>query len=163
MGPLEARAARNALAKASSVASRLEDGLVIGADTLVEKDGLVYGKPMNDLEAETMLRALRGSVHRVVTAVAVNDVKTGRVETGIEETRVHVRNLTDEEISMYVATGEPIGKAGGYAIQGIGAVLIDHIEGCFFNIVGLPIPRLSELLKRLGVDIFTLRRQAVGD
>ncbi|MFQ6053485.1 MAG: Maf family protein [Candidatus Bathyarchaeia archaeon] len=151
-GP-EEQVAENAAAKARKVAERLEEGLVIGADTIVVADGRVLGKPRSASEAKRMLRVLSGGVHRVLTCVAVVDAASGRMETDLVETIVRMRALSEEEIAAYVATGEPSGKAGGYAIQGVGALLVEELRGCFYNVVGLPLSILGILMKRFGVDI----------
>ncbi len=144
---------RNAAAKASAVAERLEDGVVVGADTIVVKDGLVLGKPCNPSEAAEMLRSLSGSDHRVLTGITVLDAETGKSRSDVVETRVRFLPLSDGEIRAYVGTEEPLGKAGGYAIQGLGAVLVSEICGCFSNVVGLPLSKLHVLLKDFGVHI----------
>lgn len=152
-GVPEERALGNASAKARRVAERIGKGLVVGADTLVVVDGRVLGKPGDASEAAVMLRSLSGRVHRVVTGLAVVDAASGREESDVVETMVRMRALSEEEVEAYVATGEPLGKAGGYAIQGVGALLVNEIRGCFYNVVGLPLSRLDGLLKRFGVHI----------
>jgi septum formation protein len=101
-----------------------------------------------------MLRNLRGVQHLVVTGLAVLDTDTGKTENRTVETRVFMRDIPDDELEAYVASGEPLGKAGGYAIQGSGAVFVERVEGCFFNVVGLPLPALYDVLKGFGVDIW---------
>lgn len=152
-GEPEKRALENAEVKARRVAERVGEGLVVGADTVVVVDDRILGKPRDASEARVMLRALSGRVHRVITGIAVVDAVSGRAEADAVETLVHMRPLSEEEIAAYVATGEPIGKAGGYAIQGVGALLVEEIQGCFYNVVGLPLSRLEELLRRFGVRI----------
>jgi len=141
----------NSLAKAMRVAGDLEEGVVVGADTVVVKDGRILGKPQSPSEAEEMLKALRGTVHRVLTGISVVDVGSGRRESVVVETRIHMLPLSDDEVDRYVATGEPLGKAGGYAIQGLGALLVDEVHGCFYNVVGLPLSRLNSVLRSFGV------------
>jgi septum formation protein len=143
----------NAFAKASAIAERLEEGIVVGADTVVVKGGGILGKPSDSLEAEETLRALSGSEHRVLTGVAVIDAENRVSKSDVVETRVRFLPLSEEEISAYVGTGEPLGKAGGYAIQGLGAVLVDEIHGSYYNVVGLPLSRLSVVLKEFDVHI----------
>jgi septum formation protein len=145
--------AENAFVKASAVAERLEEGIVVGADTVVVKGGEILGKPSDSLEAEETLRALSGSEHRVLTGIAVIDAENRVSRSDVVETRVGFLPLSEEEISAYVGTGEPLGKAGGYAIQGLGAVLVDEIHGCYYNVVGLPLSRLSAILKEFNVHI----------
>ena len=143
---------RNASAKASGVAAGLNAGLVVGADTLVVVDGTIMGKAEDPQEARAMLVALEGRMHRVLTGLAVLDAETGRREVAVVETKVWFHPLTCEEIGGYVSTGEPIGKAGGYAIQGAGGALVERIEGCFENVVGLPLLRLRSMLERFGLE-----------
>lgn len=152
-GRPEERVVENAVAKARRVAEKLGEGIVVGADTVVVVDERVLGKPRDASEAEEMLRILSGCVHRVLTGVAVVDAASGRTEAEVVETFVRMHGLSGEEISTYVATGEPLGKAGGYAIQGVGALLVEEVRGCFYNVVGLPLSRLDALLKRFDVYI----------
>ncbi|MHB1421231.1 MAG: Maf family protein [Bacillota bacterium] len=142
-----------ALAKAVSVADGLTDGLVIGADTIVVLGERVLGKPSSPAEAATMLRLLSGCTHQVVTGVAVVDAATSRTLVDAETTSVFFRNLSEDEIEGYVASGEPLDKAGAYGIQGLGALLVKEIHGCYYNVVGLPLVRLAEMLKYFGVRV----------
>ena len=152
-GRPEEQVVENAAAKARRVAEQVGEGFVVGADTVVVIDDRVLGKPRDASEAKVMLRALSGSVHRVITGIVVVDAVSGRAEADVVETMVHMRPLSEEEIAFYVATGEPFGRAGGYAIQGVGALLVDEVRGCFYNVVGLPLSRLERLLKRFGMHI----------
>ena len=127
------------------------DCLVIGADTIVVLDGEVLGKPADQAEARRMLRALSGRWHQVFTGLVTLHREKNR--TAFEMTRVHFRPLTDREIDAYVQTGEPMDKAGAYGIQGLGAIFVDRIEGCFYNVMGLPLPRLALLLKEYGINL----------
>ncbi|MFB0558651.1 MAG: nucleoside triphosphate pyrophosphatase [Candidatus Bathyarchaeia archaeon] len=145
----------NSMAKALRVAEGLEAGIVIGADTVVVKGGTILGKPESPSDVEEMLRSLRGSVHRVLTGIAVVDAESGHTESEVVETRVRMLPLSDVQIRLYVETGEPIGKAGGYAIQGLGAILIEEVHGCFYNVVGLPLSKLNEVLGRFDHQIFS--------
>ena len=156
-GRPEDQAVGNAVAKARKIAEQMEEGIVLGADTVVVFEGRVLRKPRDASEAKDMLRTLRGKVHRVLTGMAVVDAVLGRLETDLVETLVRMRPLSDEEIAAYVATGEPFGKAGGYAIQGVGGLLVEEVRGCFYNVVGLPLSRLDSLLKRFGVHILSLQ------
>ncbi|MBA7612625.1 dTTP/UTP pyrophosphatase [subsurface metagenome] len=142
---------RNAKAKADHVASKLDEGVVIGADTIVVLGDTIIGKAMTDQEATEMLTALQGRTHRVLTGLAVVDASSKRMETDVVETVVTFQSLTEDEVARYVATGEPLGKAGGYAVQGLGAVIVEEVHGCFYNVVGLPLFRLSMLLETFGV------------
>ncbi len=122
------------------------DGLVVlGADTTVVLDGEILGKPVDKADAARMLRALSGRTHRVITGVAV--ASTRGVEAAAEVTEVWFRELSDGEIAEYVETGEPMDKAGAYGIQGRAGKWIPRIEGCYFNVVGLPLARVSAMLE----------------
>lgn len=136
--------------KAKAVAREHPRALVIGADTVVVLDGEILGKPSDAREARRMLARLSGRTHHVYTGVAVVDGESGRSESCAEVTAVTFGRLTDEQIERYVQTGEPLDKAGAYGIQGIGATLVERVEGCFFNVVGLPLFRLSRLLEAFG-------------
>jgi len=143
----------NALAKARSVQGEGE-GLVVGADTVVYIDGTILGKPASEDEAHTVLEALSGRVHTVFTGLAVVDAG-GREEVGCEETRVNMMELSGDDIRRYVETGEPMGKAGAYAIQGLGAVFVEEVDGCFYNVVGLPLSLLWRVMRGMGYDPFS--------
>ncbi|MGQ9511868.1 Maf family protein [Thermodesulfitimonas sp.] len=150
-----------ALRKAQAVAAKLEEAaLVIGADTVVVHRGRVLGKPRDATEACRMLRKLQGECHTVFTGVAVVAVPEGRAVAAHAATRVCFAPLSDAEVAAYVATGEPLDKAGGYAAQGLGALFIRRLEGCYFNVVGLPLHLLGEMLKGFGVNL--LLRQDEG-
>ncbi len=150
------RVMENALAKARSVLGNVDMGLVVGADTVVYIDEKILGKPSSDDEARMMMATLSGRVHRVFTGLAVIDAESGREEVGCEETQVHMMELSDEEISRYVESGEPMGKAGAYAIQGLGAVFVERVVGCFHNVVGLPLSLLWKMICDMGYDPFSL-------
>jgi septum formation protein len=150
------RVMENALAKARSVLGNVEEGLVVGADTVVYIDERILGKPSSDDEARRMMETLSGRVHRVFTGLAVIDTESGREEVSCEETQVHLMKLSDEEIGRYVESGEPMGKAGAYAIQGLGAVFVDRVVGCFHNVVGLPLSLLWKMVSGMGYDPFSL-------
>ena len=145
----EEEAVRFAEEKALSAAGGGEPRILLAADTLVAGEGAPFGKPAGPEEAARMLRALSGRWHRVVTGVCLLDRKTGRRETGAETTRVLFRELGAAEIDAYVSTGEPLDKAGAYGIQGRGALLVERIEGCYANVVGLPLVRTRETLRAL--------------
>lgn len=150
----EVYAVRVALDKARAAASRTKNGIVIGADTIVVLDNMILGKPKDSADAAIMLRMLSGKVHRVVTGLAIVDAASGKMETRVEITNVLFRNLSERDIASYVATGEPLDKAGAYGIQGKGALLINRIEGCYFNVVGLPLAALYDVFVRFGVEIW---------
>ncbi len=139
----------NAVEKARAAAARHrgEDAVVLGADTEVVLDGSVLGKPGGEAHAREMLRRLSGRSHAVVTAYALVDCTTGRELVRSVETDVTFRHLTDDDIDAYVATGEPLDKAGAYGIQGRGAVLVDRIDGDYFTVVGLPLADLAAALR----------------
>jgi septum formation protein len=150
----EACARRLALSKAREVAGRLAHGLVIGADTVVACEDRSFGKPRDGDEALAFLLALAGRTHRVITGVAVVDAETARAEIEAAVTSVVMRPFGADEAARYVATGEPMDKAGAYGIQERGALLVEGIQGDYFNVVGLPIALLAVLLGRFGVDLW---------
>jgi septum formation protein len=144
-------AAELALAKARQVAAaRRRRATVLGADTVVVLEGRVFGKPADDAEAAAMLAALSGRTHQVITGVALIGPEPGREETVAVRTDVTFRTLSPEQIARYVASGEPRDKAGAYAIQGRAAPLITGLAGCYFNVVGLPLAIVAELLAERG-------------
>ena len=130
--------------KAHAVLARHKTGVIIASDTLVSLDGAPLGKPGDEAEAVRMLRALSGREHEVFSGVCLLNAATGREQTRVVRTEVTFRQLSEEEIRDYVATGEPMDKAGAYAIQGKGAHLVERYDGDFDNIVGLPVGRLLE-------------------
>ncbi|MFT5233183.1 MAG: septum formation protein [Candidatus Krumholzibacteriia bacterium] len=139
-----------ALAKAADVAARNGGRLVLGADTVVVLDGDILEKPVDEAEARQLLRRLSGRRHIVLTAIALIGGPAG--EAGIAEheaTEVDFLSLTDQVIADYVATGEPMDKAGAYGIQGYGALMVSGVQGCYFNVMGLPLARLGTLLRRV--------------
>lgn len=143
-------AERLAREKASSVSGRDSGVVAIGADTIVLLDKKILGKPANTVDAGTMLSLLSGREHTVVTAVAV--ARGRKVCSAVEEVTVKFRKLTNDEIDAYIATGEPMDKAGAYGIQGYGATIVERIEGDYFAVMGLPLVRLISLLAELGVS-----------
>ena len=152
--PPEEYVTASASRKACAVARDAENAIVIGADTIVVVGDEILGKPSDDEDARRMLRAIGGRTHQVCTGVSVISTRNGSQteKTGFECTDVTVRPLSAEIIDRYVATGEPLDKAGAYAIQGKGAVLIERINGCYFNVVGLPVYLVSRLLEEFGVE-----------
>jgi len=145
---------RLAEAKVRAVAERLqaapEEAIVIGADTTVEVGGRLLGKPRSAKNAREMLMKLSGKTHRVVTSVALLRLPDGAIKTATESTRVRFARMSPREIAAYVATAEPLDKAGAYAVQGIGGRFIERINGCYFNVVGLPLARVYRMLVSLG-------------
>ena len=149
----EAYAARVALDKARIAAKRAGEGIVIAADTIVVVGDSILGKPADAREAADMLTLLAGKEHRVVTALALMDAVSAKSLIRTSVTRVWFRDLTKKEIDAYVSTGEPMDKAGAYGIQERGALLVDRIEGCYSNVVGLPLSLLGEMLREFGVSL----------
>ena len=146
-------AERLARAKAAAVAERLGDDpgiVVIGADTIVVVDGDILGKPGDEAAAAAMLRRLAGRSHTVCTAVAV--AREQHLVSGVESVDVTFRALSDEDIARYIATGEPMDKAGAYGIQGYGATIVDRIAGDYFAVMGLALGRLVGLLREVGLE-----------
>ncbi len=144
---------RTAIKKAMAVAEKEENALVLAADTVVVLDDDILGKPKDADEAKAMLHRLEGREHIVITGIGIVDTNTGRTLSAVEQTIVYFYPLSDEEIDAYVATGEPLDKAGAYGIQGIGSLLVRRIEGDYFNVMGLPVSKLYRLLLKLDADI----------
>jgi nucleoside triphosphate pyrophosphatase len=142
-------AERLARAKAELVSALNRESVVIGADTIVVSDGNVLGKPHDEADAARMLRMLSGRAHIVMTAVAV--AHQARMVSTVENVSVTFRDLSDEEIASYIATGEPMDKAGAYGIQGYGATVVRRIDGDYFAVMGLSLVRLMELMAQLGI------------
>ena len=140
--------------KAAEVAATHPDQLVIAADTVVAVGGQVLGKPRDPEDAVRMLTALSGREHTVHTGITVR--LGGRAVTEAEATAVRFRSLTGEEIACYVSTGEPMDKAGAYGIQGLGCVLVEGISGDYYNVMGLPVCRLAQILSRFGIHTLAL-------
>lgn len=147
---LVAELARCKAAEIAAVWASPED-IVLGADTVVVLDGQVLGKPKNEADAAAMLRALSGRTHTVYTGVAL--LRGGEQRLHAERTDVRFRALTDAEIAAYIATGEPLDKAGAYGAQGYASLFVEHLDGDFFNVMGLPLCALGKLLKELDVSL----------
>jgi septum formation protein len=159
--PPAAHCERLAREKALAVAGRDPDAVTIGSDTIVVIDGRILGKPADDDDARRTLRTLSGRTHTVYTAVAAS--RRGDLVSSVERVAVTFRELADEEIAAYVATREPMDKAGSYGIQGFGATIVAGIDGDYFAVMGLPVGRLVRLLARLGVEYrFGPLRSAAG-
>lgn len=150
--------------KAEAVAHKYKNSLIIAADTFIVFRGKLLGKPHTPAEARKMLTLLNGKSHSVITGYSIFDTGTGKKLSRSVETKVWVRKMTAQEINAYVATKEPLDKAGAYAIQGLGASFIEKIEGDFFNVVGLPLHALIESLKKFGIHVLKhdRRRQTLG-
>ncbi|MDD2586568.1 MAG: Maf family protein [Syntrophomonadaceae bacterium] len=144
---------RIARQKAEEVASRYKDSLVIAADTIVVYNHQIMGKPEDEEDAFRKLSILSGNSHEVITALCIMNAARKVCDQEDEITRVYFRNITERETRAYIATGEPMDKAGAYGIQGIGSIFISRIEGCYFNVVGLPLSRLYIMLQRQGIDL----------
>lgn len=140
--------------KCAEVAAAHPKDLIIAADTVVSINNRVLGKPRTEEDAAQMLAALSGKLHLVYTGVTV--AKEGRTLTQHEVTSVRFRTLTQADIIRYIATGEPMDKAGAYGIQGYGSVLVEGISGDYYNVMGLPVCRLARMLARFGVDTLAL-------
>lgn len=150
-------ARRLAREKAQAVARRRRYGIVLGADTIVVLEGEILGKPRDTEDALAMLRRLNGNEHQVLTGVALLDVADGTVvreQVDVVCTRVWFRQVSEEHLRRYVNTGEPMDKAGAYGAQGYGSTLIERIEGCYFNVVGLPVSRVCAMLEAWGITAF---------
>ncbi len=148
----EEYAVRVALDKARTAARKAGEGIVLAADTVVVSGGALLGKPSSPDDAARMLKLLSGREHDVITGVAVIDAGKGFERTAFERTRVKFKALSDREIAAYVATGEPLDKAGAYGIQGKGALLVEKLDGCYFNVVGLPLTLAARLLEEFGLS-----------
>jgi septum formation protein len=143
----------HSLEKAQAVAERHRDAIVIAADTLGVLEGQVFGKPTSEDDARRTLKRMSGKCHLVITGFAIIDTKNQKTITRSIETKVWFRELRDEEIRAYVSSGEPMDKAGAYAIQGLGSLLVDRIEGDYYNVIGLPLSAMAESLKDFGVEV----------
>lgn len=142
---------RLAKAKAQLIAaSATESAFIVGADTTVVCNGRIFGKPADPADAREMLRALSGATHEVLTGVAIIRASDRKNVAEVATTRVTFLPLSNEEIDAYIASGEPFDKAGAYGIQGLGGKFVSRIEGCYFNVMGLPLSRVWQALRSLG-------------
>lgn len=141
------------LEKGKAVALKHPGALVIAADTFIYFRGKLLGKPASTDDARKMLRQLSGRPHLVITGYAILDTRTGKTLTKAVGTKVFFRDLADREIDAYVASGEPMDKAGAYAIQGLGSLIVSKIEGDYFNVIGLPLSSLATSLKSFGITV----------
>jgi septum formation protein len=146
-------AIRVSLDKVQVAAKKVGEGIVIAADTIVVFKDVIIGKPTDSHDAKRMLEMLSGKMHRVITGLAVINAASGKVSCRSSTTKVWFRELSEGEVKRYVLSGEPLDKAGAYAIQGKGALLVDRIEGCYNNVVGLPLALLDEMLREFGINI----------
>lgn len=153
--PLGEEVTRLSRLKAEAVQAQYPNAVCIGSDTMVTIDGLRLGKPKDADEAASMLRRLRGRTHEVLTGLAVL-TPDGGAHTLHTCTRVTFRDFAEDELAAYLATGEPLDKAGAYGIQGLGGLLVAGIQGDYHNVVGLPVCRLGRMLLDFGVDCLAL-------
>ena len=142
----------NAKAKAGAVSGSFIDSIIIGADTLVVAEGKILGKPADINQARQMLQTLSGKEHEVYTAICMIDTKEKKTVSGFRKTKVLFSALSDQEIDNYIATGEPLDKAGAYGIQGAGGLFVEHIEGDYGTVVGLSLPLLKSLANELALE-----------
>jgi len=148
---------RLSIEKLRAVTARIGgDGVVVAADTTVDLGGRILGKPADAAEARAMLMSLSGTTHDVHTGVSV--ASAGRIVSDVATTAVTFVNLTPDVLGWYIATGEPFDKAGAYAIQGAGAVLVERVSGSVSNVIGLPLALLANLMEELGVSFVSMRR-----
>jgi septum formation protein len=141
------------LKKALAVAPKHKNAIVIAADTFIVFQGRIIGKPTTEAEAKETLSLLCGKSHSVITGFTILDTNDNRSLSRAVETKVHMKQLTRSEIDAYIRSKEPLDKAGAYAIQGLGSIIVDKIEGDYFNVIGLPLSALAECLKQFGIDI----------
>ncbi len=153
--PLQPRKLARVLSrkKAEDVARRFENSLIIAADTFIVFRDSLLGKPRNERDAGMMLKMLSGKSHSVITGFTLIDTGSEKHLSRSVETKVYFKKLAAKEIRAYVRSKEPLGKAGAYAIQGLGSVFIEKIEGDYFNVVGLPLCALAESLKKFEIDV----------
>ncbi len=149
-------AVANALLKARDVARRIKCGIVLGCDTLIWQDGKVFGKPKNLKDARKMLKTLSSKPHRLYTGIALVDAASRKEVVGVEETKIVMDKLSDEEITQYFKKVSPLGFAGAFDIQGYGSLFIKRIQGCFYNVVGLPVSKLYSCIKKMNKTFFVL-------
>ena len=146
-------AVRVSLDKARVAARKAGEGIVIAADTIVVFKEVILGKPVDTHDAKRMLEMLSGKMHKVVTGLTVMNAATEMVSSKISTTKVWFRDLDEDEVWKYVLSKEPMDKAGAYGIQGKGALLVARIEGCYYNVVGLPLALLDEMLRKFGIKL----------
>ena len=145
---------RNALIKAKDAARKFNTGVVIAADTVVLAGDKIIGKPKTLNEAFKTLKTISKKPQWVYTGLAVIDIDGNKTFTDYEKTKIYMLSLNDKQIRNYFKKVSPLDKAGSFDIQGLGGIFIDRIEGCFYNVVGLPLAKLAKLLERAGIDIF---------
>jgi septum formation protein len=139
--------------KALAVANSYKNAIIIAADTFIIFHGSILGKPHTEGDAREMLKKLSGRTHSVITGFTIIDTDSNKTVSKSVKTKVHIKKLSSREIDTYVKSKEPLDKAGAYAIQGLGAVIIDKIEGDYFNVMGLPLCALTQCLQDFGIDV----------
>jgi septum formation protein len=139
--------------KAKAVAEKNSNAVIIAADTFVVLEDTILGKPHTPEKAKEMLRMLSGKINLVITGVTILDTETKNMESFVDQASVSIKQLTESEIDHYVQSGEPLDKAGAYAIQGLGATFIEKIEGDFYGVMGLPLFQVVERLKKFGIEV----------
>lgn len=144
--------------KAADVAKKHKKGIVIGVDTIVVFNDKILGKPRDKEDAFNMLKSFSGKTQEVYSGVCLIDCETGKMIKDYEITKVKFRKVDDSEINSYVATGEPLDKAGAYGIQDLSSIFIEKVDGCYFNVTGFPVYNIYKNLRKLGVDIFQYER-----
>lgn len=148
-------AEKQAIGKARDVAKKFKSGIVIGADAFVVLDGEILGKPKGKKDAFDMLKKQNGKWTNVISGVAVIDIDNSKEYVEHEITKVKMNDMNDDEIWRYIKTKDPLDKAGSFGMQDKGAVFVEKINGCYSNVVGLPLPRLRKILKKCGVEVFS--------
>lgn len=141
--------------KALAIAGKYQNAIIIAADTFIVFEGKIMGKPSTEADAKKMLTTLSGRVHSVMTGFTILDTENKKILSKSVETIIYMKELTPQEIDAYVESQEPLDKAGAYAIQGLGAVLVEGIEGDYYNVMGLPLNALVESLNEFGISILS--------
>lgn len=144
----------NAKRKARDIVKKIDSGIVIGADTVVLAGNKLIGKPRDKKDAFDIIKLLSSKPHFVYSGLVVIDKKSGKTFTAADETKVYMKKMSDSEIKKYINKYKPMDKAGAFDIQGPGGMLVERIEGCFYNVVGLPLSKLVQILKKIDKDIF---------
>lgn len=144
----------HSLEKGRDVAGKNNEGIVIAADTVVVFENEILGKPHSQEKAKEMLKKINGKIVEVITGLAVIDIENKKELQDCESTKVKMKQMSQQEIERYIASGEPLDKVGAFGIQGKASVLVERIDGCYFNVVGLPLFKLNNILLKLGILVF---------
>lgn len=152
-GDVEKYVMEIAKGKALDVAKQYKEDIVIGCDTVVVYENKVLGKPKDKIEAYDMLKMLSDRTHFVYSGLFIIDTKRNIIRNNFEKTEVFFSKLTEKDITRYIDTGEPMDKAGAYGIQGKGGIFVKKINGCFYNVMGLPINKLNSMIREMGVNL----------